>query len=120
MSIQSIDLIALAPPLVVAFGALFALVIELVTHRGQLAIAVGIGATAVAFPFALASVGERTLCASGEAAPAQCAYVVDPFSVALQLVVLGGTLVVLLMASADVAARTVPGGEFTFLILSSA
>ena len=120
MSIQSIDLIALAPPLVVALGALLALIVELVTRRGQLAIAVGIAATVVAFPFALASVGERTLCASGEAAPAQCAYVVDPFSVALQLVVLGGTLVVLLMASADVATRTVPGGEFTFLILSSA
>ena len=120
MSIQSIDLVALAPPVVVALGALLALVIELVTRRGQLAIAVGATAIAVAVPFAFASVGERTLCASGEAAPAQCAYVVDPFSVALQLIVLGGTLVVLLMASADVANKTVPGGEFTFLILSSA
>jgi len=95
MSIQSIDLIALAAPLVVAVGALLALIVELVTRRGQLAIAVGVVATVAAIPFALASVGERTLCASGEAAPAQCAYVVDPFSVALQLVVLGGTLVVL-------------------------
>ena len=74
----------------------------------------------IAVPFALASSGERTMCTSGDVATSQCAYVVDPISVALQLVVLGGTVVVLLMASSDVAAGTVPGGEFTFLLLSSA
>jgi NADH-quinone oxidoreductase subunit N len=120
MSIQSIDLTTLAPTIIVALGALLALVADLVTRRGQLAIGVGVISLLVAIPFAVASSGERSLCTSSDAATSQCAYVVDPISVALQLIVLGGTVVVLLMASSDVAARTVPGGEFTFLVLSSA
>ena len=120
MSYQSIDLITLAPAIVLALGALVALFIDLLTGRGQAALAFGFLSVVVAVPFATAGSGERTLCATGDVATAQCAYVVDPFSVALQLVVLGGTAVVLLMASADIASRTVPGGEFTFLILSSA
>lgn len=120
MSIQSIDLTTLAPTIVVALGALLALVVDLLARRGQIALAVGFVSLVVAVPFTLAASGDRTLCTSGDVATSQCAYVVDPFSVALQLVVLGGTMIVLLMASADVASRAVPGGEFTFLILASA
>ena len=120
MSIQSIDLVALAPTIVVALGALVALVVDLVTRRVGAALTVGIVAIALAIPFTLAATGERSLCASTDQAPSQCAYVVDPISVALQLVVLAGTLVVLLMAHADVKAKVIPGGEFTFLLLSSA
>jgi NADH-quinone oxidoreductase subunit N len=120
MSIQSVDLVTLAPTVIVALGALLALGVELVTRRGQAALGVGVVALIVAIPFTLAASGDRTLCTSSDVVSSQCAYVVDPISVALQLVVLGGTLVVLLMASGDVAARVMPGGEFTFLILSSA
>ncbi|MFL6178893.1 MAG: NADH-quinone oxidoreductase subunit N [Actinomycetes bacterium] len=120
MSIQSIDLSTLAPTVVVAVGALLALLVDLVSRRGQAAVAVGVLSLLIATPFTLASSGERTMCTSSDVATSQCAYVVDPISVALQLVVLGGTVVVLLMASSDVTARTVPGGEFTFLLLSSA
>jgi NADH-quinone oxidoreductase subunit N len=120
VSIQSIDLSTLAPTIIVALGALFALVIDLVFRRAQVAVAVGVLSLLVAIPFAMASSGERSLCTSSDVATSQCAYVVDPISVALQLVVLAGTIVVLLMASSDVAARTVPGGEFTFLVLCSA
>lgn len=120
LSIQSIDLTTLAPTVIVALGALAALIIELVTRRGQLALGVGVAAVLGAIPMALLATGERTLCTSGDAASSQCAYVVDPFSVALQLIVLAGTGIVLLMASADIADRKVPGGEFTFLILCSA
>jgi NADH-quinone oxidoreductase subunit N len=120
MSIQSVDLSTLAPAIIVALGALLALVADLVTRRGQLAVAIGVLVLLVATPFALAASGQRSLCTSSDVTTAQCAYVVDPISVALQLVILGGTVVVLLMASPDVSTRTVPGGEFTFLLLCSA
>ncbi len=57
---------------------------------------------------------------SAAALTSACAYVVSPLAVALQIIVLVSTAVVLLMASADVTDRTVPGGEFVFLILCSA
>lgn len=117
MTIQSIDLLTLSPTLVVAVGALLALVAELVTGRGQVAIGVGLAALVAATPFAVLASGEQTLCNGTDAS---CAYVVSPLAVALQLIVLVSTAVVLLMASADVADRTVPGGEFVFLILCSA
>ncbi|MCZ3386254.1 MAG: NADH-quinone oxidoreductase subunit N, partial [Actinomycetia bacterium] len=117
MSIQSIDLLTLAPTVVVALGALAALVIELVTGRGQAAVGVGLAALATAVPLALLASGEQTLCNGVENS---CGYVVSPLAVALQVIVLAGTIVVLLMASSDVADGTVPGGEFVFLILCSA
>ncbi len=116
MTIQSIDLMVLAPTIVVALGALVALIAELVTRRGQVAVGVGLVTLAFAVPFALAASGEQTLCG---AVDADCAYVVAPLSVALQLIVLVSTAIVLLMASSDIAARRVPGGEFVFLILCS-
>ena len=116
MTIQSIDLLTLAPTFVVALGALAALIAELVTRRGQVAVAVGLVALLVAVPLAIGASGEQTLCTGADAT---CAYVVSPLSVALQLIVLGGSAVVLLMASADVTDRRVPGGEFVFLTLCS-
>ena len=117
MTIQSIDLLTLSPTLVVAFGALLALVADLITGRGQIAIGVGLAALLAATPLAILASGEQTLC---NGADASCTYVVSPLTVALQLIVLASTAVVLLMASADVTDRKVPGGEFTFLILCSA
>jgi NADH-quinone oxidoreductase subunit N len=120
MTIQSIDLTTMAPAIVVALGALVALLVDLVTRRGAAALAVGAVALVVAIPFAVAASGERSLCAAADQAASQCAYVVDPISVALQLVVLAGTFVVLLLAHADVKADEIAGGEFTFLLLGSA
>lgn len=117
MTIQSIDLLTLAPTLVVALGALAALIAELVTRRGQLAVAVGVAALLVAVPLAVAASGDQTLC-DGDVGT--CSYAVSPLAVALQLIVLLGSAVVLLMASADIADRRVPGGEFVFLTLCSA
>ncbi|MCZ3388469.1 MAG: NADH-quinone oxidoreductase subunit N [Actinomycetia bacterium] len=117
MTIQSIDLLTLSPTLVVAVGALLALVAELVTGRGQVALGVGLTALVVATPLAVLASGEQTLCNGADAA---CAYVVSPLAVALQLIVLVSTAVVLLMASGDVSDGTIPGGEFVFLILCSA
>ena len=120
VAIQSVDALTLAPTVVVALGALAALIAELITRRGQLALVIGLAALLAAIPLALAASGEATLCAAPDQAAEQCAYVVGPLSVALQLVVLAGAVVVLLMASADISARAVPGGEFVFLLLASA
>ena len=120
MSIQSVDLTAMAPAIVVAVGALLALLVDLVARKGTIAVAVGAVSVMVALPFAVAASGQRSLCATADQGASQCAYVVDPISVALQLVVLGGTLVVLLLAHADVKAGDIPGGELTFLLLGSA
>lgn len=116
MTIQSIDLLTLAPTFVVALGALAALIAELVTRRGQVAVAIGVAALLAAVPLAVRASGEQTLCSGADAT---CAYVVSPLSVALQLIVLGSSAVVLLMASADITDRRVPGGEFVFLVLCS-
>ena len=116
MTIQSIDLLTVAPTFIVALGALAALIADLVTRRGQVALAVGVIALLVSVPLAIAASGERTLC-NGEGGA--CSYVVSPVAVALQLVVLLGSAVVLLMASADISDRRVPGGEFVFLTLCS-
>jgi NADH-quinone oxidoreductase subunit N len=117
MTIQSIDLLALAPTLVVTAGALVALIAELVTRRGQVAVGVGLATVLLAVPLAVIASGDQTLCSGGDAT---CAYSVTPLSVALQLIVLVSTAVVLLMASSDVADGRVPGGEFVFLLLCSA
>lgn len=117
MTIQSIDLLTLAPTLIVALGALLALVAELVTGRGQVALGVGLASLVAATPLAVLASGEQTLC-SGTGG--SCAYFVSPLAVTLQVIVLLSTAVVLLMASADISNRTVPGGEFVFLILCSA
>jgi NADH-quinone oxidoreductase subunit N len=116
MSIQSIDLPTLLPTIVVAGGALLALVVDLIARRGQVTLVVGLIALLVAMPLTLAASGQSTLC-GGTAA---CAYVVAPATVALQLIVLFGTVLVLLMSAAPMADRSLPAGEFVFLLLASA
>ena len=64
MTIQSIDLLALSAPIVVAMGGLLALGVELVTRKGQLAVAVGVAAVVAAVPLAVTADGRRTLCDS--------------------------------------------------------
>jgi NADH-quinone oxidoreductase subunit N len=115
MSIQSIDLTTVLPTIVVAGGALLALVVDLVARRSRVTLVVGVVALLVAMPLSVGASGESTLC--GETAA--CGYVVVPATVALQLIVLFGTAVVLLMAASDLADRTLPPGESVFLLLAS-
>lgn len=116
MTTQSIDLLTLSPPLVVAGGALLALLADLLTRR--VAVVVGIGLVALLLAAVLSVVEQgSTLCA----AHGVCAYdTTTPIAVPLQLVALGGTLLVLLMATPDLYDRRVPTGEFAFLLLASA
>ena len=108
MTIQSIDLLTLSPTVVVALGALLALVAELVTGRGQVAVGVGLVALVVAIPLAVIASGEQTLCSGADAVLCLRGL---PAGRRLQLIVLVGTAVVLLMASADVSDAHGPRGR---------
>ena len=77
MTIQSIDLLALSAPIVVAMGGLLGLGVELVTRKGQLAVGVGVAAVVAAVPLAFAADGRRTLC-DGDGV---CAFVSSPLTV---------------------------------------
>jgi NADH-quinone oxidoreductase subunit N len=125
--VQSIDYLAIAPPLIVVLTALAALVADLfvdVSRRWLLDV-VALGGVLAGFvataALALAG-GRRTFClpqglASG--GPVSCSYVVDEFTLLLQMVVLAATVVVLLMAATEIRATALPAGEFYFLVLAS-
>ncbi len=121
--IQTIDWLAIAPPLVCAIGALAVLLVDLLLPRrpmlvGALAFGVLVGA---GVPLAWLWSDERaTFCvpAAGAFDPS-CSYVVDDVTLVLQLVVLAGAAVVVLMSMSAVREEAVPAGEYYFLLLSS-
>jgi NADH-quinone oxidoreductase subunit N len=121
--IQTIDWLAVAPPLVCALGALAVLLVDLLLPRrptlvGALALVVLVGAGA---PLAWLWSDERaTFCVPAAGAfDRSCSYVVDDVTLVLQLVVLAGAAVVVLMSMAAVREEGVPAGEYYFLLLSS-
>ncbi len=125
---QTVDWLAVAPALVVAVTALVVLLADLWLPP-QRAPAVLTGAGVVGVLVALAFVGllwgdpRATFCVgSGDAGFASCSYVVNQFTLAFQGIVLIGTLVVLLLAQADMRAveARLPSGETGFLVLASA
>lgn len=116
--VQSIDLVALAPVLVLAIGALVVLVVDLLAERGPgligwLAFAVVVAAS-VTVP---ASAHRMTLCPPDSQT---CGYGTWAVPLAFQVVVLAGTAVVVLLSIATVARLGLPPGEFHFLLLASA
>lgn len=125
--VQSIDYLAIAPPLIVALTAFAVLVADAfvdVSRRGLLdAVALGGVLAGFAATAALAfGGGRRTFCVPpglAGAGPVSCSYVVDEFTLLLQMVVLAATVVVLLMAGTEIRATALPVGEFHFLMLSS-
>ncbi|MGH3636607.1 MAG: NADH-quinone oxidoreductase subunit N, partial [Mycobacterium sp.] len=125
--VQSIDYLAIAPPLIVALTALAVLVADTFVQvwRRQLLDAVALGGVmaglAAAAALALGG-GRRTFCLPPGLAgsgPVSCSYVVDEFTLLLQMVVLVAAVVVLLMASTEIRATALPVGEFHFLVLAS-
>ncbi len=118
---QTVDWLAVAPPVVLAVAALVVLLLDLWwPGRAAVSTAVSAGAAAVA----LAAVGylwtdpRATFCLSADGAPS-CSYVVNELTVVLQGVVLIGTFVVLLLSHSDTAGA-MPVGETRFLLLASA
>lgn len=122
--IQSVDWLAIAPPVVVAVTALAVLVTDLFLPEnrkpllGWLSVA---GLAAAGLMLLPLLDGDRaTFCLTG--ATRACSYTADHFTVVIQFLVLGGALLAALLSVTGVQddRRRVPAGEFWFLLLSSA
>lgn len=124
--IQSVDWLAIAPPVVVAAMALIVLVTDLFLPErrkpllGALTIAGLVAALALLVPL---RDGDRSTFCLNEAATAPgsagaCSYTADHFALVIQALVLGGALLTALLSLGDT--RKLPAGEFWFLLLSSA
>ncbi|MFE2378110.1 NADH-quinone oxidoreductase subunit N [Streptomyces sp. NPDC059398] len=120
--VQSVDWLAIAPPVIVAGTALIILVADLFVpeHRkpllGWTAVAGLVAAVLMLLPLRH---GDRsTFClTTGGAA---CSYTADHFTLAIQLLVLGGALLTALLSMSDTGGDRLPAGEFWFLLLASA
>ncbi|MFD4761505.1 NADH-quinone oxidoreductase subunit N [Streptomyces sp. NPDC058439] len=124
--VQSVDWLAIAPPVVVAAVALIVLVVDLFlpAERKQLlgwvTMAGLVAALALLVP--LRDGDHSTFCltaaTTGTGAPGACSYTADHFALVIQALVLGGALLTALLSLGDI--RRLPAGEFWFLLLSSA
>ncbi|MDK0521489.1 NADH-quinone oxidoreductase subunit N [Streptomyces sp. ML-6] len=123
--VQSVDWLAIAPPVVVAAFALIVLVTDLFLPEerkpllGPLTITGLVAALALLVPL---RAGDRSTFCLTEAAAATggtaCSYTADHFALVIQALVLGGALLTALLSAGDT--RRLPAGEFWFLLLSSA
>ncbi|UED84734.1 NADH-quinone oxidoreductase subunit N [Streptomyces profundus] len=130
--IQNVDWAVVAPPLIAALAAVAVLVADLFLPAGRKAplawTAVGGLALAALALLPLRDGDRATFCLADD--PGLCSYAADRFAVIIQLLVLGGALVAALLsvpelrpgrsASGDDDEGDLPGGEFWFLLLSSA
>ncbi|WP_327369281.1 NADH-quinone oxidoreductase subunit N [Streptomyces sp. NBC_01217] len=124
--IQSIDWLAIAPPVVVAAVALIVLVADLFLPEerkpllGQVTVAGLVAALVLLIP--LRDGDRSTFCltaaTTGTGGTGACSYTADHFTLVIQALVLGGTLLTALLSLGDT--RRLPAGEFWFLLLSSA
>ncbi len=123
--VQSIDYVAIAPPLVVALVGIAVLVLDVFLPRrgsslsGLVALA-GLAVAAAAL-LPLDDRARRTFCVpvGGNGGLASCSYVVDELTLAFQLLVLGGAIVVVLLSLDTVRDAHLPAGEYYFLLLMS-
>lgn len=122
--VQSVDWLAVAPPTIAAVVALGVLVADLFVPEGRKPLLGWVsvaGLTAAALMLLPLLAGDRaTFCLRD--APRACSYTADRFTLALQLLVLGGALLAALLSvtALDDARRNLPAGEYWFLLLSSA
>ncbi|MDY0811498.1 NADH-quinone oxidoreductase subunit N [Kitasatospora purpeofusca] len=134
--IQSVDWVAIAPPLIAALAALAVLVTDLflpARHKrwlGRLT-AAGLALAIVSLLPLTGGSPRATFCAqnvtgatdspsiTGSAAVG-CSYVADHFALVFQLLALGGALIAALLSAHTVEREELPGGEYWFLLLSSA
>jgi NADH-quinone oxidoreductase subunit N len=122
--VQGVDWAAIAPPVLVALTALAALVSDLWLPRraAWVLTVVSVGGVAAALVAVGLLWGEvrGTFCLPAEAGelPA-CSYVVNEVTLVFQAVVLAGTLLVLLLAAAEIGEHDLPAGELHFLVLAA-
>ncbi|MER6155170.1 NADH-quinone oxidoreductase subunit N [Streptomyces sp. NPDC001868] len=122
--VQSVDWLAIAPPTIAAVVALAVLVADLFVGDTKKAL-LGWASVAGLVVSLLALVplldGDRaTFCLTG--APDVCSYTADRFTLVVQFLVLGGALLAALLSMTALTdeKKTLPAGEFWFLLLSSA
>jgi NADH-quinone oxidoreductase subunit N len=120
--VQSVDWTAIAPPLITALAALALLVADLFLpdRRKHLLGPAAAAALLLAGLSLLPLIGENrhTFCLTGD--PAACSYVADPFTLVVQLLVLGGAFLTALLSMPAIRHEKLPSGEYWFLLLSSA
>ncbi|MET8329260.1 NADH-quinone oxidoreductase subunit N [Streptomyces sp. NPDC005181] len=120
--VQSVDWLAIAPPVIVATVALIILVADLFLPEerkpllGRASIA-GLVA-GLAFLIPLRDGNHSTFCLTTGTGTEACSYTADHFALIIQVLVLGGALLTALLSLGDT--RRLPAGEFWFLLLSSA
>ncbi|MFF9347963.1 NADH-quinone oxidoreductase subunit N [Streptomyces sp. NPDC014734] len=124
--VQSVDWLAIAPPVAVAAVALIVLVTDLFLPESRKPLLGWIGVAGLVAAVALLAplrAGDRsTFClteaATGTGTTGACSYTADHFALVIQALVLGGALLAALLSLGDT--RGLPAGEFWFLLLSSA
>ncbi|WP_405012822.1 NADH-quinone oxidoreductase subunit N [Kitasatospora sp. NBC_01539] len=123
--IQSVDWVAVAPPLIAALAALLVLVADLFLPAarkkalGWISAAGLVGALASMLPLVRGD-ARSTFCLRTAAGTGACSYTADHFALAFQLLALGGALIAVLLSLHTVDEERLPGGEYWFLLLSSA
>ncbi|GAB2619224.1 NADH-quinone oxidoreductase subunit N [Streptomyces capparidis] len=120
--VQSVDWVAVAPPLVLALTALAVLVADLfLPEERKVWLARGAVAGTVLAGLSLLPLtdGDRTtFClTTGEG---HCSYAADHFALAVQFLVIGGALLTALLSVHAVRESALPAGEYWFLLLCSA
>ncbi|GHH41586.1 NADH-quinone oxidoreductase subunit N [Streptomyces candidus] len=121
--VQSIDWLAILPPVVVAAVALLVLVADLFVRESRKHL-LGLASVAGLVVALLALIplrkGDRTTFCLVDDATA-CSYTADHFALAVQALVLGGALLTALLSITAAKDDTrIPAGEYWFLLLSSA
>ncbi|GAA2231023.1 NADH-quinone oxidoreductase subunit N [Kitasatospora cystarginea] len=128
MLVQSIDWLAIAPPLIAALAAIGVLLADLFLPAGKKKalgrLTAGGLALALIALLPLARGNTRsTFCLRNVAGATDnplCSYVADHFALVFQLLALGGALIAALLSVHTVDEERLPGGEYWFLLLSSA
>ncbi|MGW7580271.1 NADH-quinone oxidoreductase subunit N [Kitasatospora sp. NPDC054768] len=126
--IQSVDWVAIAPPLIAAVAALAVLLTDLFLperHKkwlGRLT-AAGLALALIALLPLTGGSPRATFCVQNVAGGSDnggCSYVADHFALVFQLLALGGALIAALLSAHTVEDERLPRGEYWFLLLSSA
>ncbi|WP_249466123.1 NADH-quinone oxidoreductase subunit N [Streptomyces fradiae] len=118
--VQTVDWAAIAPPVIAAAVALAVLVADLFLPKARKEVLAWVsvaGLAAALLALAPLRSGDRsTFCLVQE--PGVCSYTADHFTLAVQVLVLGGALLTALLSVTETR-EELPAGEFWFLLLAS-
>ena len=126
--VQSIDWLAVAPPLMLALGAVLVLLVDAFAGPPRSRAAALVPSVLTLLSVLLAAVPtlmllhdpRSTFCVTPGEGALLCSFETDPFTLAFWGVTLFGTAVVALLGTASVAEGRTPLGEWNFLLLCSA